>query len=234
MSSTSGNTIYGMSISTKLRWKRAINELRFLHEELELVEEISSDVGAEFQAYYEKFCAKHNIDIVGLNAKHSDRIEDIYGSTTNCEDEDTKIDLLAACEEMVGELEEEADRQVHQSFNKLFKKIALRVHPDKAQDDFTRELNDIKFKEARSALEKKKYFKLIEIAQELDISLPKNYNEQVKWMKKENKRITLKVKSSKTSYNYMFSEAESDADRDDLIRSFLKQLFDFDVPQKNT
>ena len=68
-----------MSIATQFRWKRAINSLRFFHEEYDLVKDVAKSAGPEFQKYYEKFCAEHDIDIAELNAKHIDRVKEAYG-----------------------------------------------------------------------------------------------------------------------------------------------------------
>ena len=48
-----------MSIATQFRWKRAVNSLRFLHEEHALVLEVSATTASEFQSYYEKFCQEY-------------------------------------------------------------------------------------------------------------------------------------------------------------------------------
>ena len=58
-----------MSISTKFRWKRAVNDLRYLHQEHDLIKEISRSTAAEFQKYYEDFCDRHDIDKVNLMLK---------------------------------------------------------------------------------------------------------------------------------------------------------------------
>lgn len=234
-----------MSISTKLRWKRAVNELRFLHEELALLKEICSSANAPFQEYYEKFCRQRNIDIPALNAKYSERLSDIYGTNNEAPSGDMvdeearfKEGLLDACDSMIARFQGEhepttppeiEDKEVHDSFTKLFKAIASKVHPDKAQDEFTQKRFEAKFKEAKAALDYQKYFKLLEMAEELDIELPKNYNEQVKWMKKENKKISQLAQQQRMTYNYLFAEAPDDATRDNLIRSFLKQLFGLEV-----
>ena len=52
-----------------LRWKRALNEIKFKHEELELVKEICDDHGVDFQMFMEEYCAKNSIDLKALNQK---------------------------------------------------------------------------------------------------------------------------------------------------------------------
>jgi len=235
-----------MSIATQFRWKRAVNSLRFLHEEHELVKEVSNAGGPEFQKYYEKFCAENNIDIAALNAKHAERVKEVYGVKDDLgqipdQDLQTRDELLDACDTMiarfqgpVGDEDPIIDKEIHETFARLFKAIAIHVHPDKARDEITRTLFEQAFKEAKQALDKQQYFKLLEMAEELDIELPKNYNEQIEWMTTENKRLRGLVQKAMQTYNYLFYDCDSDVNRDHLIRSFLKQLFDLDVPQKST
>ena len=51
-----------MSASSKLRWKRTLNELKFLHEEFDLVKEIGREHATDFQLYFEDYCRKYGID----------------------------------------------------------------------------------------------------------------------------------------------------------------------------
>ena len=52
-----------------LKWKRALNEIKFKHEELELVKEICDGHGVDFQMFMEEYCAQNNIDLKALNHK---------------------------------------------------------------------------------------------------------------------------------------------------------------------
>tara|TARA_R110000824_G_scaffold57347_1_gene156109 strand:- start:254 stop:940 length:687 start_codon:yes stop_codon:yes gene_type:complete len=228
-----------MSITTQFRWKRSLNGLRFLHEEHTIVNEVTSATGPEFQKYYEKFCAANGIDIAELNAKHAERVKEAYGIEKDLgqlSDEQLNIGESSIAR-FRGKSAEEMptfDKEVHDTFARLFRSIATHIHPDKARDDTTRALFDQAFKEAKQALDKQQYFKLLEMAEELAIELPTNYDEQISWMETENKRLRGLIQKSTQTYNYLFYDSDSDIKRDNLIRSFLKQLFDFDVPQKNT
>ncbi len=69
---------------------------------------------------------------------------------------------------------QQADREKQHKFsNKLFKLIALKIHPDKATDEFTRARYEKLFKEAKNALDDFKYIKLIELAKDLRIDIPR-------------------------------------------------------------
>jgi len=69
---------------------------------------------------------------------------------------------------------QQADREKQHKFSsKLFKLIALKIHPDKATDEFTRARYEKLFKEAKNALDDFKYIKLIELAKDLRIDIPR-------------------------------------------------------------
>ena len=70
---------------------------------------------------------------------------------------------------------------------------------------------------------------MIEIAERLDIPLPKNYDQQTRWMKSEADKINMQIINEKNTYNYAFAEAETDDQRDQVIRKFIKQLFGIDL-----
>jgi hypothetical protein len=53
-------------------------------------------------------------------------------------------------------------------------------------------------------------------------------------MEAEGKRLRTQIQQHMQTYNYLFADCDSDQKRDNLIRGFLKQLFDLDVPQKST
>ena len=80
------------------------------------------------------------------------------------------------------------DIAIHESFSKLFKKIALVIHPDKMNKNLPDDEIEMRinmFTDAKQSLQDKKYFVLLEIAENLKISLPKNYDLQTRWMSRE-------------------------------------------------
>ena len=65
----------------------------------------------------------------------------------------------------------------------------------------------------------------MDIAEKLNITTPKNYDLQIRWMKREAKALNEKIASEKNKYNFVFSEAETDEEKDAIIEKFLHQLF---------
>ena len=102
------------------------------------------------------------------------------------------------------------------------------LHPDKISKDVEQKEREEKlsmFKEAKLALEKRKYFVLLDLALKFDITPPRNYQQQIRWMKKEIDRMEEQIRKERATYNYSFSECETDDERDALIKNFMTQLF---------
>lgn len=234
-----------MSASSKLKWKRSLSKLRYVHDELDFVLELSKASAGAFQEYYENFCAKRQIDISELNKKNRDRVKKAYANVENSKEkhEPGNIQHTGSCDiEVYRELEQPSNdseytqntdtNEVHAAFSKLFKKIAVMLHPDKIDrslpDEVVQDMIDA-FTLANSALVKKKYFVLLDIAEKYNISTPKNYSQQVRWMKQEILKIEHDIDNKKMTYNFLFGETETDEQRDDVIRKFMLQLFGVNI-----
>lgn len=228
-----------MLSSKKLKWRRIINELEYLYDEFDIVNELTKQTGPEFEEYYKAYCVKNEIDRDGLNKENKERLEDLYGPPPEkreeeaCASEYSGSTSLTLTEPDIPEEEEieEDDRfkELHNEFNKLFKKLALVLHPDRIEnytsdDEYKRKLA-ADFNKARQSLEKKRYFELIKLAKKYNVLIPENYSVQVKWFKRDKDSIMTEINKTKKTYNYKFSECETDEERDALIKSFISQVF---------
>jgi len=88
---------------------------------------------------------------------------------TNEELKERLLDLI----DILIERQQTGHEKQHRFSNKLFKLIALKIHPDKTTDEFTKARYEKLFKEAKYALDNFKHIKLIELAKELHIDFPK-------------------------------------------------------------
>jgi hypothetical protein len=240
-----------LSVSSKIRWLRLFDEYRFLDKQLSYIGEMSKEAAPYFEEYYRDYCNR-----VGVDLPTDDEDEESEESEWDDEEEDSTEEAEEMGAEVSlyeGELPEEDDeeegegefvetevtmsrddREVHEVFSRLFKKIATIIHPDKLNNgDFSerekRKLSEL-FKSCSTALDKRKYFILLDAAEELEIELPKNYKQMSRWISKEIKKLRRQVQAKQRTYNYMFSELETDEQRDNLIRKFLNQLFGIVVP----
>jgi len=231
-----------MSVAKKLKWKRALSRLRFCYDELEYTKESAKAAGPEFEAFYRKFCAERNIDISKLDNLNKERLDDLYGryeiADGDTEDEanidaidDTALVIHEAAPLKEGNEEYEMsadDIAMHDAFSKLFKKIALKLHPDRIDkslpdDEIKMRVN--MFQKANQAFEDKKYYFLLDLADRYSIITPKNYDLQARWMKRESQKVVQIVDKEKNTYNYSFAEAETVEQKELLIKKFIYQLF---------
>jgi len=222
-----------------------------VHDELGFIKEICGDAGQDFQTHYEDFCIRNNIDLKDLNKQHSQKLQDLYNKkTSQPTEQNPQLDSNTECaliphesvsQENVNSASEEGrpqqfseyemtrdEAEIHESFNKIFRKLAMILHPDKLSQDLTgteREEKLKMFKEAKSALEERRYFVLLDMAQQFSIALPRNYKQQIRWMKKEIESLSGKVSKEKETYNYLFSECETEEEKDRIVKRFMRQIF---------
>ena len=230
---------------------KLLDEYKFVYKQAGYIKDIATDSAEDFQSYYEEYCRRKNVDVADLEQKNKEKLDKIYGrnETQQSTDEQMPKDpagpgdivLFDGEEQELTEEEQKTveeskdDRELTEIFSKLFKKIATIIHPDKLEnsDEFSKrekkKLSEM-FKKASTALEDRNYFILLDIAEELEIDPPKNYEQQARWIKKELLREKENLAAKKMSYNYMFSEMETDEQRDLLMRKFLNQLFGIVVP----
>ena len=121
---------------------------------------------------------------------------------------------------------------IHEAFSKLFKKLALKLHPDRINKFLPEDEKEIRakeFKEANEAFDKGRYFFLLDIADKYRVSTPRNYEQQTRWMKREAQKIQGLISQKKNTYSYGFAEAETEEEKELLIRKFIFQLFRINV-----
>mgnify|MGYP003136807101 CR=1 FL=1 len=228
-----------------IRWKRLINELSFLNEEIDLVDSIIYEYNKYFLEYYEIFCKKNNIDINKLNQENHEKINKLYCAEQPDNNKVIEIDVHHDNENLLSTFSNRPNKnnqteyemtqeelEMHESFVKLFRALALKLHPDKLSSSLTiEERNDMinMFNKSKEALDERKYFVLLDLASKFKIKSPKNYKQQIRWMKKELGIMKQQVKQKKTTYNYAFSECETNEQKDNLVRKFIKHLFDIKV-----
>ena len=230
-----------MSVSKKLKWKRALSRLRFCYDELEYTQESAKAAAPEFEAFYRKFCRENNIDIVTLDKNNKQKIDKLYGRNEIADDntnQQSDINSPGDATIIVHDKNSLQDSEqyemtaddiaMHDAFSKLFKQIALKLHPDRIDkslpdDEIKMRVN--MFQKANQAFEDKKYYFLIDLADKYNISTPKNYDLQIRWMKRESEAMVGLVDKEKRTYNYSFAQTETDAEREQVIKNFIFQLF---------
>lgn len=220
-----------MSKGKRLRYRRQINNLKYLHEEKEIVEEILEDAHLEFSEYYNKFLSDRNLVLEPL-VEESER------------DATTSVALKKRASDGGGRefvndemgnwidtspLEPEKADEVHEVFRKIYRALALHLHPDRLSPSMSekqKELHLKKFKTAKSALEDKHYYNLIILAEQYDIEIPEMSGKQSEWIEREIRSMSHKIQNLQGSYSFLFSNCETEDQRENLIKQFIMQKYD--------
>lgn len=213
-----------MSITAFKLYKKLINELKFRYSELDYVEQEIADNMQVFEEYYREFCSKNNISIGDLESKNQKKVDDLFGQKPIPKDTTEPVRI---------EVSEETLKK-RKVFQRIYRSIAKKIHPDKFSNmKKTVEIAEKEetFKKATYAYENDKWGMLLEIAEELDIH-PSKYTKINEILRDEISDINKKINDKQKTYSWLMSQAETDRQRDKIIISFLKNLFNFDYKEQ--
>ena len=229
-----------MRVNDLLKWKRALNEIKFKHNELDLVKEMCDSHGPQFQMFLEEYCAKNSIDLQKLNREKSIREapkkkETIAKERRISADSEKSGDMVISQNHYTEKApvvkpifaEKKDVDQIAIIFKNLFKKLAMFLHPDLSVGLTEEEKQDrlSMFKEAKQALADKRYFVLLEMSERFKIRMPKNYKQQTRWMKARIIQLDQEIQSQKHTYNYVYDECETTEEKERIVKNFLRQIF---------
>jgi len=219
-----------------VKWHRAVNEIRYKHTELELLKEMAGEYNPLFNTHVREYCEKNGIDMetakkrggltaTATKANHPDEEE----QAKLLEDGKTETEEMSAdeSEQIQKNREKSEEHEMHDIFKRLFKKLALHLHPDKVMgltDNERRDRLDM-FKDAKQALDDERYFFLLDLSDRFNITLPNNYNQQTRWMKSRSRELESEIASMKASFNYAYADCDTDEAREKLVKMFLKQVY---------
>ena len=208
-----------MSLVVK-RYKKLVKELLFAYSELEYVDEVLKDAHAEFEHYYQDYCKRNEVPIDKMNQENADRLEKVYPKKQNKTDEEGIIQYE----------EPKANKENHKIFQRMYRIIAKKLHPDKFsnQEQTIEVLEKIEaFKQATGAYNKNNWAKFLDICEKYDI-LPTRYEKINSLIREEISEIGKKVNEKKLSFSWRLYECEDDKTcKDKVIKNFLYQLFKY-------
>ena len=210
-----------MSIVIK-KYKRLVKELLFAHSELEYVEEVLKEAHSDFELYYQAFCREKGVPLKELNEKNSKRIEEVYPKKEVKTDQDGTVQIKKT----------EQDKQEHKIFQRMYRIVAKKLHPDKFanQEQTSEVLEKIDaFKQATNAYDKRNWAIFLDICEKYDI-LPTRYEKITSLIRQEIINVEKKVDNKKLSFSWRLYECEEDpACMDQVIEAFLYQLFRYQI-----
>ena len=196
------------------KYKKHIMEIEFLRAELSYQEELLMTAHQDFENWYRQWCHDNDVDLEKLNQEHKSEVSNFL-SQPNFPD-------LKHDEKGILVLNNNVNEKEKKSFTKLFKQIAIATHPDKHQGTM------LDFKAASSAYEIGDWSMLISIAEKYKI-FPSDFEELIPLMEEEISKIKQNIKKNKTMYSWKFYECQSDQCKENLIKQFLKHLFNLEL-----
>jgi hypothetical protein len=194
--------------SKKLRFKKLLNQYRYLVKESEYVKEIMVEANHEFDFEYKDFCTKNDLDY-----------EKMIGRP---EPESSDGEEVATIEEDKTENEPEKI-EVPFHIKQLFKNIARALHPDSlslADPEYEEKVKD--FKDAASAMDIGHWGVLLDIADRRNVRMS-NYPKIAEAIKKDIQRMEAEIEDKKQTFAWHVYECDEEEDCiEKLMRQFLQ------------
>lgn len=218
-----------MSKGKRLRYRRQVNNLKYLHEEKEIIEEILEEAHVEFSEYLAEFAKARQLQFLDDSQKEEGTsvIPHKSDNPSGGSEREFINDEVGNWIETTPSEPSEID-EVHEIFRKIYRALAMHLHPDRLSPSMSegqKELHLRKFKAAKSALENKHYYNLIILAEQYDIEIPDMSGEQSEWIEREIREIREKIQNLQSSYSFLFSNCKTDEQRDELIKRFILQKY---------
>ena len=210
-----------MSISTFKLYKKLSNELKFRYSELDYVDQSCIKGNIEFEEYYRDFCTKHSISIPDLESKAPEKVKQFKNEKPVLSEEQQKEIVDVSLDKEVS--------KARKVFQRIFRGIAKKIHPDKfSNSERTPDIikKEEMFKQASEAFDNEKWGLLLEIAEELDIH-PQKYEKINELLREEISDVNKKIVAKQRSFGWYMSEAETKDQKDKVVVSFLKTLFNY-------
>ena len=198
-------------MKNRLKFLKLLSDFRSKNYELKYVREILDEAHLEFEIYHRKWCAENNVDLAALNSKNQRKVDMAFINSQT-----TKLKRVIIEEE----IEEKKD-----NFKNLYRHIARKLHPDKLKDGDPRKYEyEEAFKKATEANRSQKWGELFDVVDKYDIYLGE-YEDAIECLKVDIKRVEEELKKEKSSYSWALYEAQEEAQKAQVIKNFLRQLF---------
>lgn len=192
-----------MSINTdKLLFKRLIREYEFLLEDLTDLETVNHDIKDKFMN------SLSEIDNEGI--LETDQMDHL-------------ADEWVKGNKEIEELERESNK--HPDFKKLFRKVVVKCHPDKLDDNLTSdELEKYKeiYEDSVESNETEDWAKLIRCAIKLEINLPESAYSQIESIRKSIEKLKEKQSAIVNSTAWTWYQTSEEDSKKNILEKHLE------------
>ena len=192
-----------MSIEQK-KIKRLRKELQFVQSELEYVQEVLSEWHLIFEEYHRDYCKRKQIDLDQLNKQSREKVDQLIPNPVKKEN---GVILY----------ENKKDKDI---FKRIYKQIARKLHPDVGGDEE-------EFKKATTAMQEKNLEKLLDICDQ-HVILIEIDKEMLKLLEKQISETKMQIKKEKSTYSWSLYSCADDKCKDNVVKKFLKHLFNYE------
>ncbi len=204
------------------KYKKLIKELLYHYSELEFQEEVLKEAHHVFEEYQHVYAVKKNINLQELQAKNSQRIDEIVPQPKQAEiDEEGLIIVNEATDE---------DKEQIKKFGKVYKMIAKKIHPDKFANRLrTEEIEEKEelFKRASAGFESREWGKMLDVAEQINVK-PANADELCPEIRKEITKVKNKVEHNSNMYSWKLYQCEDNEECKELLMAdFFRRLFNY-------
>lgn len=198
-------------MKSRFKFLKALNEYKSVDYELKYVKEVLEDAHVEFEKFYRRWCAERDIDIAELNKRNQNRVAEIFDKQ----------------EQGIQKITKPIDKE-QRDFSHVFKSIARKLHPDKLDRlDARRPQYEYDFKRAAAAKAAGKWGTLFEIVEKYGMPMA-GYEEAIDALVEDMGKISLEIESHKRTYSWKLYIAKSEKEKDMVVKSFLKQIFNWE------
>ena len=200
-----------MIMKGRLKFLKLLSDFRSKNYELKYVRETLKDAHMEFELYHREWCIKNNVDLEKLNQENQRKVD-----MTFIENQTTKLKRQVIKDEVA---------EKRRNFKGLYKQIARKLHPDKLGDDDPRKMEyEDAFKKATRANASGRWGELFDVVDKYNIFLGE-YEDAIECLKTDIKRLEEELKKEKSSYSWLLYEAETEQQKGQVVKNFLRQLF---------
>jgi leucyl aminopeptidase len=203
----------------KSKYKRLLTELEYLYSKLDYVTEEHAHRKEEFQEDFLEFCEEHGYDCTSQKTRDTYQKKQVDPYIVDLND----ADFAEIEDELQEDLEHSGDGT--KDLKNLYRKIATQTHPDKLlkeKQESAKERKKRLFLEAKEALEQNNFFKMAQIAKELDVELPEPTHQHLVWMRQEKTKIEKTISGVKETFEWAYGEDSPQIPKVNLFYRYAK------------
>lgn len=191
-----------MSNFEDMKWNKLFYSLIGKKDEFAVLKNICDQFSKEFQYKLTNYCMLNGIDLAKFY--HDLKVEKTNTSNSK----------------------PNTNNEEHKEFSKLFRKIALHIHPDRVMNLPETEQNERMedFNLAKTNLDKGEYVVLFQIAKKYKVPIEKDYKKHSKWMKNQIELYELLIHEQLQTYGYAYSECETEEEKVLLFEKFINNI----------